>query len=61
MAAKYCKDCTHNMKDSELSPFCRKSKAIDLVTGKEEYRRCREMRKARATCGLSGKLFENEK
>jgi hypothetical protein len=45
------------MNDSELNPSCKASKTIDLVTGGEEYSGCRSMRKPRASCGVSAKLF----
>lgn len=54
--SKICNECKFVTGGSKISPFCSKSKGIDLVTGEEEFSRARYMRHEGA-CGVEGKFF----
>jgi len=58
--SKICVNCAFAMLSSNASPFCSKSKGIDLVTGEEEFSRARTMRH-NGECGVEGKFFIKKK
>lgn len=59
--SKLCVECEFCIpSDITYSPFCAKSKTIDLVTGDEELQRARFMRNE-GDCKPSGKFFKKVK
>ena len=59
MSVKFCKDCIHFLPLSEVCNSEQSVKGIDVIWGRHEKLKAREMRDADDLCGIDGKLFEN--
>lgn len=63
--SKFCKDCFHFVPftqgtgiDRLRLAYCDAARQIDLVTGEEESKFCRNERDLLGSCGADAKLFQ---